>query len=68
MKVDTFVLEPVENEAPEQEQLRIKKVAVGAFEGELVIEQYGSIHMCGTCSNTGCATMTICSDGCFTNV
>lgn len=68
MKTGTPVVEPTEKEVQEQEQFRIRKVTVGAFEGERTVEIYGSRLQCGTCANTGCSTYLICSEGCDTTV
>jgi hypothetical protein len=68
MKTEVLVVEPVENEVPEQEQLRIRKVTVGSFEGQTTVEYNGSLLHCGTCANTGCSTYLICTDTCLTTM
>jgi hypothetical protein len=64
MKTETPVIEPLENEISEKEELKIRKVTVGAFEVPITFERLGSELACGTCSNTGCSTYLICSEGC----
>jgi hypothetical protein len=64
MKTEQPVVEPIENEVPKEEELRIRKVIVGAFEGKENVVEYGSLLFCGTCANTGCSTYQICSESC----
>jgi hypothetical protein len=63
MKIEAPVVE-VENEVQKEEQPRIRKVTVGAFEGRENVVEYGSLLQCGTCANTGCSTYLICSESC----
>ena len=68
MKTETTVVDPVENDVPKEEQLRIRKVTVGVFEGQTTVEVYGSRLDCGTCANTGCSTYMICTDTCLSPI
>ena len=66
MKDEKSVVDLVDDEVPEQEeQLRIRKVSLGTFTGELP-KIYGSVLQCGTCENTGCSSQ-ICTNTCDTN-